>query len=138
MKFVVFCLFLLISQVASACSCLRFEGTLEEQIKHYYKNSENVFSALITSSTIDGTPSDFAAVNSSFHVLKTYRGNPNQWNVLTTEGNNGTSCTSRLVTGDQYLFFIDRNRVGHCSWVVPIYGPYEEKQYKEILESLIE
>ena len=138
MRLGVFCFLLAISQVASACSCLRFEGTLEEQIRHYFKNSENVFSALITSSKIEGNPSEFSAVNSDFYVLATYRGNPKQWNTLTTEGNNGTSCTSRLVTGDKYLFFIDRNHVSHCSWVLPMYSSYEEKQYKEILESLSE
>ncbi|BFM10502.1 hypothetical protein R50072_06550 [Simiduia litorea] len=138
MNYVTLFLLLVAPQIASACSCLRQDGTLEERFGYYYQNSDNVFLALITSSKIEGTPKEFSAINSHFHVLETYRGNPKQWTNLTTEGSTGTSCTSRLITGEKYLFFIDRNRVGHCSWVFSVYSADEEKQYKDILASLTE
>jgi hypothetical protein len=138
MKFVILLVTALFSQLIFSCSCLWFEGTTEERVNHLYKNSENVFSALITQSVIEGTPNEFGAVNNSFHILKKYKGNPAQWDYISTEGNNGSSCTSRLATGDEYLFFIDQNRIGHCSWVIPKHALPNEQEFMEILESLSE
>ncbi|MBU3068843.1 hypothetical protein KOI40_03370 [Aestuariicella sp. G3-2] len=110
---------------------------MEEKIAHYYNNSDAVFFALITDSKIEGDPSGFSAVNNRFHVIHQYRGNPSQWEVLTTEGSNGTSCATRLITGGRYLFFLNYNHINHCSWFIPIGGPYDDKKYRHIMEKVV-
>lgn len=138
MKYLLFLTLLVISESVLSCSCKRVEGDVEERLAHYYKNSDTVFSALITDSKIEGDPSGFEAVKNHFHVIHQYRGNPSQWDVLTTEGSNGTSCSTRLIAGDRYLFFLNYNHINHCSWVIPISGPYQDKKYKHIMDKIIE
>ena len=116
MKLAKYCLLMLLvfSPFAEACSCRDSGLSFEDWVKKNYRDSKHVFVATITKSEIIGKPDSFDSVRNEFSISDSLKVNPD-WKYIFTEGNNGTSCATKLTAGYEYLFFLDKNHVSHCT-----------------------
>lgn len=116
-KFSFISLFIGLSFVSTvyACSCIKMEDSLDAWLVNNYEKSTFVFSAIITKSNTVALENQSSEIHNSFQLTHNYKQDPDEFSFIKTEGVNGTSCAIRLTVGAEYLFFLNRNRVSHCT-----------------------